>query len=127
MIVSVVPINEEYVKSIECKTGERIHVYAGIKETMDVLPEAEIVIGFIKANIIEMCSSLKWLFILGAGVEMLPFALLEKKGITVTNVRGIHGPQIAELTIGMMIIFSRRLNQFMRNQGKGYVTYRVLR
>lgn len=118
MIVSVVPINEEYVKSIECKTGERIHVYAGIKEAMDVLPEAEIVIGFIDGNIIEICSSLKWLFILSAGVEMLPFALLEKKGITVTNVRGIHAPQIAEQTMGMMIIFSRRLNQFMRNQGK---------
>jgi len=85
---------------------------------MDVLPEAEIVIGFIDGNIIEICSSLKWLFILSAGVEMLPFALLEKKGITVTNVRGIHAPQIAEQTMGMMIIFSRRLNQFMRNQGK---------
>lgn len=60
----------------------------------------------------------KWVFSISAGVEKLPFADLISRGVTVTNTRGIHGGQIAEHVIGMMLSFSRQLARARDNQSR---------
>ena len=60
--------------------------------------------------------NLKWLHVLNAGVEMLPFERLAEKNLLVTNSRGIHVTQISEQILGMMICFSRGLHYHFRNK-----------
>jgi phosphoglycerate dehydrogenase-like enzyme len=100
------------------QTGETIRSFYSIQEAMEVLPDAEIIITFgrLDRDILTTCRSLKWVFSMSAGVEKLPLAELREMGVTVTNARGIHGPQIAEQTMGMIIAFSRGLNRCIRNQ-----------
>jgi phosphoglycerate dehydrogenase-like enzyme len=103
---------------IEKETGEKILTYNNIQEATAVLPDAEIIMTFggIDSELLKTCRNLKWIFSVTAGVEKLPFAELMTMGVRVTNTRGIHAPQIAEQTLGLMISFSRRLNQCSKNQ-----------
>ena len=120
MIVSAVNIGDEYGKRIEKETGDRLLYFNGLKEAAGSLPEAEIVIswGNFSSSYLKLCNKLKWLFTFSAGVEGLPFEELAQRGIAVSNVRGIHGPQMAEQAFGMMIAFSRRLKECFENQHK---------
>lgn len=47
--------------------------------------------------------SLRWIQILSAGVENLPFDALQARHIQVTNARGIHAIPMAEFAIGLML------------------------
>jgi D-2-hydroxyacid dehydrogenase (NADP+) len=118
MIVSVTGLERVHCDVVERLTGEKILVYKNVGEAIDVLPEAEVILSWnqFDSAVLQVCRKLKWLFILSAGVEKLPFTDLLEKGVVVTNVSGIHGSQMAEQALGMMISFSRRLNRSMRNQ-----------
>jgi D-2-hydroxyacid dehydrogenase (NADP+) len=110
--------NKNALDVVAKQTGETIHAFYSPQEAVEVLPDAEIIITFgrLDRDILKTCRSLKWVFSMSAGVEKLPLAELREMGVTVTNARGIHGPQIAEQTMGMIITFNRCLNRCARNQ-----------
>lgn len=118
MIVSLAQLENEFCDKIERVTGEKVLKYKNACEAMQALPEAEVVIawGNFSSESLQVCKKLKWLFILSAGVEKLPFTELKGKGVLVANASGIHGTQMAEQTLGMMISFSRGLHRSIRNQ-----------
>lgn len=128
MILSLVPLKAEDIERIKESTGERVipapaaadQTPAEREAADSLIAEAEIIIGGLSVDeaLIRKCRNLKWLFCIFAGVEKLPFELLIEKNILVSNVRGIHATQMAEHALGLMIAFSRKLNQFMRNQEK---------
>lgn len=118
MILSLVSIDEKLLQFVQDRTGERPVVYNRETHGDDILLKAEIIIGWSRATPegIAKFKNLKWLFVLSAGVESLPFDILLEKGIIVSNTCGIHRKQMAEQTIGLMIMFSRCLNEFFKAQ-----------
>ena len=123
MILSLIPQNILPIKELEAagkKIGEKIFSFDDREEAVKLLPEAEILLVFGKISLekLEFCRKLKWLFSYSAGVEKLPFNELKEMNVIVTNTRGIHGPQMAEQTLGLMISFSRKLHAALRNQLK---------
>ncbi|MDN5331752.1 MAG: hypothetical protein PWP45_977 [Tepidanaerobacteraceae bacterium] len=73
--------------------------------------------GFnIQRRFIEAAEHLRWIQALTAGVDGLAFDLVREKGITVTNVSGIHKVPIAELVFGYMLMFARGLAAFFEQQ-----------
>ncbi len=118
MIISLVELGKENIDFVKQKTGEDILVFKSPKEAEGLLPRAEILIswGGFDSGLLKYCGSLKWLFITSAGVEKLPFSQLSERGVMVTNVSGIHGTQIAEHVLGMMLAFSRGLHLSLRGQ-----------
>lgn len=120
MIISLVNIGKHFVDYVEKQAGEKILDFKGAKEATAALPEAEILISTARfgSELLKACGRLKWLYIMSAGVETLPFSELDERGVTVTNVGGIHGIQISEHVLGMMLSFSRRLQHSFRNQLK---------
>ncbi len=121
MIISLVPQNlltKEQLGLFEKETGESILSFADLNEALKFLPEADILIVFgrIDKEALKICSKLKWLFSVSAGVEHLPFTELKEKGVIVTNTRGIHGEQISEHVFGMVLSFSRQLMLSRKNQ-----------
>jgi phosphoglycerate dehydrogenase-like enzyme len=110
--------NKDDLEIMAKQTGETIHAFNRPDEAGEILPGADIVItmGRLNKDTLQTCRSLKWLFSLSAGVDMLPLAELAARGVIVTNTRGVHGPQIAEQTMGMVIAFSRCLSLCYRNQ-----------
>ncbi|WP_340372797.1 D-2-hydroxyacid dehydrogenase [Peribacillus sp. FSL E2-0218] len=83
------------------------------------LSEAEVFITYgedLTEEIIGKAKNLKWIMVMSAGMELLPFKAIEKRGIMVTNARGIHKIPMAEYTIGMLLQYEKKLKLLMKNE-----------
>jgi phosphoglycerate dehydrogenase-like enzyme len=60
--------------------------------------------------------ALKWLGLVGAGVEHLRKADPWSRGVTVTNGSGLHGTAIAEYTLSSMLLFAQHVAERQRVQ-----------
>jgi phosphoglycerate dehydrogenase-like enzyme len=58
----------------------------------------------------------RWIHTLAAGVESLPFDLLRKSDVTVTNSRGLYADALGEFAIAAMFWFAKDLRRLLRNQ-----------
>lgn len=59
---------------------------------------------------------LKWIMVLSAGMDRMPFNAIGKKGILVTNARGIHKIPMAEYAISSLLQVSRQAEQLIKSQ-----------
>ncbi|GGD02476.1 glycerate dehydrogenase [Thalassobacillus devorans] len=83
----------------------------GIEEAKAELPEAEIFITYgedLSDELIKQAKNLKWIMVLSAGMEKMPFSQIDKQGILVTNARGIHAIPMAEYTFTMLLQAARQ-------------------
>lgn len=97
------------------------HFVRGIKAAEALLQETEILITYgedLNKVWIEKAPSLKWVCVMSAGMERLPFEELEKRNILVTNARGIHAIPMAEYTLGMMLSYVKCFPAMAANQQK---------
>ena len=61
-------------------------------------------------------TSARWIHTLAAGVEFLPFDLLRRSEVVVTNSRGLYADSLGEFTIAAMLWFAKDLRRMFRNQ-----------
>ena len=61
-------------------------------------------------------TSTRWIHTLAAGVEFLPFDLLRRSEVVVTNSRGLYADSLGEFTIAAMLWFAKDLRRMFRNQ-----------
>ncbi|MBM7634833.1 NAD(P)-dependent oxidoreductase [Geomicrobium sediminis] len=64
--------------------------------------------GGLTERVISSAVNLKWVMTSSAGVENLPLDSLEKRGITVTNARGVHNVQMGEYALHAMLDHARK-------------------
>lgn len=60
--------------------------------------------------------NVRWIHALAAGVEYLPFDLLRRSEVVVTNSRGIFADALGEFAIAAMLWFAKDLRKLVRNQ-----------
>lgn len=109
-------IREELISTYE---DISFQFYPSMKEAVEKLSEAEILITYgedVNAEHIEKAGKLKWIMVLSAGVELLPFKEIQEKGILITNARGIHSIQMAEYTIWAMLMTARNSKELLANE-----------
>lgn len=83
----------------------------------DELREADALIGWeLDAATLAAASRLRWLHAASAGIEHFDLAAIAARGITMTNSRGVHAPNIAEHVLGMMLALTRRLPRLVQAQ-----------
>jgi phosphoglycerate dehydrogenase-like enzyme len=58
----------------------------------------------------------RWIHTLAAGVESLPFDLLRRSDVIVTNSRGLYADALGEFAIAAMLWFAKDLRRLIRNQ-----------
>lgn len=58
----------------------------------------------------------RWIHTLAAGVEFLPFDLLRRSEVVVTNSRGLYADALGEFAIAAMLWFAKDLRRMARNQ-----------
>jgi len=67
--------------------------------------------------LIAAAPQLEWIQALTSGTEVIGrLKRLDRARVLVTAVRGIHGPQMSEMTVMHMLALSRRLPRMLRNQ-----------
>lgn len=67
-------------------------------------------------ELINKATQLKWIMVLSAGMDRMPFEVIKKRGILVTNARGIHRKPMAEYAIFSLLQVYRQGKKLMKNE-----------
>jgi phosphoglycerate dehydrogenase-like enzyme len=93
-----------------------------IGEAEHVLHQAEIIVTMgedLTDRHIEISSSLKWIMVTSAGLEKMPLKAIGKRGILVTNAKGIHKIPMAEFTFGLMLQHAKQFQTVLKQEEQG--------
>jgi phosphoglycerate dehydrogenase-like enzyme len=85
---------------------------------IDLMGDAEVIFAYgraFDAQCLARAARLKWFQCLITGTDHLA-PVLKGSPVILTNARGIHGPQMAEMAVLHMLALSRRVPQLVRNQ-----------
>jgi phosphoglycerate dehydrogenase-like enzyme len=97
--------------------------FDSIEEATVALSETEVLVTYGEDLTEEMMASdfprLKWIHVISAGLEKMPFDTISKQNIMVTNARGIHQIPMAEYTTGVMLQIVRKQNELYQQQLEG--------
>src|SRR3984885_1707156 len=94
---------------------------------LDRLADADAILSYgreFDAECLARAKKLKWFQCVITGTDHLAPVLAGSR-VILTNARGIHGPQMAEMAILHMLALSRRVPQLVRNQA-AHVWERIL-
>jgi len=122
ILLSFDKIDRTATQRLELEIDQEILIKDIRKGVDDTMVKADILVGFgptldaLTEEVLEKFDQLKWIHTLTAGVETLPFEILKKRNIIVTNSSGVHGKPISEQVFGMMLSFSRGLHVNFKNQ-----------
>lgn len=91
------------------------------------LAEAEVLYGFLPRGeqllgLLARVPRLRWFQATSAGIDRLDAAgllpALKSRGITITNVSGLHATPIGEYVLGVMLMFAKGAHRFVRAQSR---------
>ncbi|KAJ53839.1 phosphoglycerate dehydrogenase-like enzyme [Clostridium tetanomorphum] len=116
-------LEEKFINSIR-QNGENevITLSKGAFEKGDKeLEDADILIGWgdtrdFTEERIKKTKRLKWIHVLAAGVDRLPFEYIKGRNIKVTNSRGIHAIPISEYVFATLLFLTKSLNILYKQQ-----------
>lgn len=82
---------------------------------------ADAAIGVCSAEVLSRAKQLQWIQWLAAGVERcVQQPLVRERHILLTNLQRTMGPSMAEHVMGMMLVLSRHLDYFLREQQQAH-------
>lgn len=85
--------------------------HENIEQAERDLGEAEVLITYgedLTESHIRKAKKLKWIMVVSAGMDEMPFEAIDRAGILVTNARGIHAVPMAEYSMHMMLHTARQ-------------------
>lgn len=100
------------VQFVFCRTREETDKHIG---------DAEVLVtygGDVDELLVTHADRLKWIMVLSAGVDQLPFPIIIKRKIMVTNARGIHKGPMAEYAISMLLQVYRQEKSIINNESE---------
>ena len=83
-------------------------------EKMDVL----VTVYRVSDELLKQAVKLQWIQVMTAGVNYILDRPSLKKEVIVTSCRGIHGPQMSEMAVLLMLALNRDFPQVVRNQDR---------
>ncbi|OYR58344.1 hydroxyacid dehydrogenase [Halorubrum sp. E3] len=87
------------------------------RDELEQIPDAWITTDrAIDAELIDRAENLRLFAGLSAGYDHVPLDKLREAGVAFTNASGVHGPNMAEQTIGWILTFARGLHEGWRRQ-----------
>ena len=109
---------EDYRKALEPKFPElSIHAVAEAEEIGNFIEKMDILLTIrISDHLIKKASKLKWIQALTTGVDYIIHLPSLRKEVLITSARGIHGPQMSEMALLLMLALNRNFPQIIRNQ-----------
>ncbi|GGF23086.1 glycerate dehydrogenase [Halobacillus andaensis] len=91
----------------------------GIEEAEEHLPKADVFVTYgedLNKERIRAAKQLKWIMVLSAGMDRMPFNEIDKQDILVTNVRGIHAKPMAEYALSMILQVARNAKMLTQRE-----------
>jgi phosphoglycerate dehydrogenase-like enzyme len=109
---------DAYKKALAPKFPElSIHAVAKEEEIGNFIEKMDILLTIrISDHLIKKASKLKWIQALTTGVDYIIHLPSLRKEVLITSARGIHGPQMSEMALLLMLALNRNFPQIIRNQ-----------
>jgi phosphoglycerate dehydrogenase-like enzyme len=92
-----------------------------ISEAQERARDADVLITYgedLTESIVRHFSRLRWIHVISAGVELLPFSYLRQNRVRVSNARGIHAVPMGEYAMAVLLQLTRRVHDLYRLQQK---------
>lgn len=107
LILSTTILTEDIQQKLKNSYPEVTFLFAENIEQADYyLSEAAVIITFgedLTPDHIKRAKQLKWIMVISAGMDQMPFDEIKARNITVTNAKGIHQTPMAEYAIAMIL------------------------
>ncbi len=135
MILFSAEITEQEQEKLKESFPEQTFTFCSdMKEAAHYLPEAEILATFgedLTGELVQRAPQLKWVMVLSAGMDLIPFKEISDREILVTNSRGIHKTPMAEYAISMLLQVYRQEKLLMKREtehiwGRPYINIREI-
>ena len=109
---------KDYKNTLETKFPKlSIHAVTREEEIGDFIEKTDILFtARISDELIGRAKNLKWIQTLSAGVDSIINLPSLRKEVLLTSARGIHGPQMSEMAILLMLALNRNFPKVIRNQ-----------
>jgi len=124
-VVSSAKLSEKHQKNLrERFTNVEFHFFDSmeqVEQELEIMRSMDILITYgedVTEKTLQYTPALKWIQVISAGINELPFLSLKEKGITVTNAKGIHGVPMAEYTMSVILQVARKTNELYLQQNK---------
>ncbi|MFS0786042.1 NAD(P)-dependent oxidoreductase [Shouchella sp. 1P09AA] len=118
-VVFVVKQKEERQKKLRETYQDTSFSFFSSIEEVDSFKDMTVLVTFgedVTSTILKQAPQLKWIHVLSAGVERLPFEQIEEMGIIVTNSRGIHAIPMSEHAVWMMLDYVKQAKTYQKAQ-----------
>lgn len=122
-IVSTAKMSDKHQsKLMDSFPQHQFSFFNGMADTpVESLEKAQVLVTYgedLTSEIVKKMSSLQWIQVLSAGLELMPFDALIERQVVVANARGIHQIPMAEYTMGMILQLARQGFEFYDLQKK---------
>lgn len=124
MVILFTPTNigEHHQNHLKNKYPDHTFVFCQENSKIsDYVQDAEVIVTYgsdLTEELIGKAKKLKWIMVISAGIDELPFTEIKKRKILVTNVSGIHKVPMAEYAISMLLHVYRQEKVLNNNQAK---------
>lgn len=122
-ILTSLKVNETLQKQLQEKfPNETFSFHSKMNTAKAELPKADILLTYgedLTPELIEKADNLRWIMVMSAGMDQMPFEAISKKDILVTNARGIHKIPMAEYTISSMLQVARKTKKLIEHENEG--------
>ena len=116
-------VRQQYLEGVKAlSVNTKVNLVDHHSKVDPYIESADVLITFgpmMAEHVLEKAKQLKWIQALGTGVDGITNRASLGKGVTVTNLHGIHGPPVSEAALSMMFALSRGLWTVYENQGLG--------
>jgi len=120
VLIESLGISEEKLSSYVDKLRGKGHEFIFYEKDLDAgkqierLKDADVLMIAnmpLDANVVDSCEKLKFINVAFTGVDHIPIALAEEKGIAVSNASGYSNDSVAELVLGLTLSLLRKIPQ----------------
>jgi phosphoglycerate dehydrogenase-like enzyme len=111
---------EGYLTAVKARFPEvTVHAFSREEDIGGLIEEADILLTRkISDGLLQRAKKLQWIQVKTSGVNYIVDLPSYKKEVLLTSARGIHGPQVSEMAILLMLALNRNFPQNVRNQEK---------
>lgn len=90
------------------------------REALAQVADADALVGFCQAEVVNAGAKLKWIHSQQAGVEdCLTVPKVRAGAMLLTNAQRLNGPNVAEHTMALLLTLTRQINVALANQREG--------
>jgi phosphoglycerate dehydrogenase-like enzyme len=109
-------VTDEDLARIQDAAGADAHVTVvdGIREAFPVVPDCEVLLGFLTPKLFEAATALRWVHATASGVDGFLFPAFRDSAVLLTGEKGLVGGHLADTGFGLLLAITRRIAEAIR-------------